>query len=431
MSFYKKLMAIVGSGLWVSVVHAQLVDVRGELSILLQEHALIIQTEQSLVSAKQQLKSADTGWFPTFSLSGEYGYEYLYRDQVDDTRLTTVQAGASISQTLWDFGKTSATIKKAQKQVSIKEAERTLQSQNLLLTGLEAYINLKKAYRVAGFARQSESNIKTQTKLENTRINKGRGYTTDALQAKVQFAGARAKRVSAEQALSIAKNRYTSVFNVPAPKDDDMPMLSLPTDLLPSTVDELMDGLVLTNPNIRRDMIGVEEARAEKERVQAVQWMPSLRLVASTSHNENQDGARGDRDSNQIGVRLDWNINLAGQSHYQVKAAIADEAVRQSQADYTVNTAKETAKNAWTGLQLAKERAGYLQDQAKIVEKYLSLARKERELGRRSLIDVLSGETSLINAQSDYSAAQADLIIASYNILRSMGKLTLSNLTNL
>ena len=38
-----------------------------------------------------------------------------------------------------------------------------------------------------------------------------------------------------------------------------------------------------------------------------------------------------------------------------------------------------------------------------MLDKALDLARKERTLGQRSLIEVLAGETSLINAQ-----AQAD-----------------------
>ncbi|MBJ7539823.1 TolC family protein [Marinomonas transparens] len=424
----KKSILMITVGLFAGTMHAESVDVKNELTQLLQDHALIVQAEQGLIAAQQQLKSTDASWYPTFSLSGNYGREHFYRDPGNDNRLSTAEFDARLRQTLWDFGKTSSTISKAQKNVSIKEAEHTLQSQNVLLAGLEAYVNLKKDYRVVRYAQRSEENIKTQTKLENTRINKGRGYTSDVLQAKSQLAGARAKRVSAEQALSASKNRYIAVFGVAAPNDSDMPMLSLPHALLPNNIDELIDGLALNNPSIRLEMARVEEARAERRRVKNIEWMPSLSLVASTSHKENQDGVSGDQDSNQIAVQFDWDINLAGQSSHQIKAAAADEAVRQSQADYMVITEREAAKNAWTDWALAKERAGYLLDQAEIADQYLSLVRKERELGRRSLIDVLSGETSLINAQSDYSAAQASVIIASYNILRSMGKLTLANL---
>ncbi|MBU1295819.1 MAG: TolC family protein [Gammaproteobacteria bacterium] len=427
----KKIAVLLGSGLLMGSVNAEPVVLDSELARLLQEHALISQADKEIFSAKQQMEAAQSAWFPTLTVSGLYGREHIDRDIGNDTKMTKSELDASLRQTLWDFGKTSGAITKAEKTVTRKELERDLQSQNLLLAGLEAYINLKKAYRVAEFARQSEENIKQQTNLEDTRINNGKGYTTDVLQAKAQLAGARAKRVSAEQVLSTAKNRYVTVFNTSVPSDADMAMLTIPAALLPSDIDDLISNVVLNNPDVRRDQASVAVATAEKERVKSNQWMPSLDLVASTQNHRNQDGVSGDRYDNEISVQFNWNINLAGQANHQVKSAAADEAAQQYQADYTLLTAKETAENAWSDLILAKERAGYLQDQAEIAGQFLELARKERELGRRSLIDVLSGETSLINAQSDYSAAQADVVIASYNIVRSMGKLTLENVKDL
>jgi adhesin transport system outer membrane protein len=52
------------------------------------------------------------------------------------------------------------------------------------------------------------------------------------------------------------------------------------------------------------------------------------------------------------------------------------------------------------------ERTNYLINQAQISGNFLDLARKERELGRRSLLDLLNGEVALINAQSDAAAAR-------------------------
>ncbi|WP_421850609.1 TolC family protein [Marinomonas sp.] len=427
----KKLMVLLGSGLFVGALHAEPVVLNTELVRLLQEHALISQIDKELLSAQQQVDVAESGWYPTLSLSGQYGRENIDREGSSVTRLNKSQLDASLRQPLWDFGKTSGVVSKAEKTVTRKELERDLQTPNLLLAGIEAYINLKKAYRVAEFARQSEDNIKQQTQLEDTRISNGKGYTTDVLQAKAQLAGARAKRVSADQALSTAKHRYATVFNTTAPVDADMTMLAMPTELLPADRAVLLSNVVLHNPDVRRGQASVAVAAAEIERVKASEWMPNLDLVASTSRQRNKDGVEGDRINNEVFVQFSWNINVSGQANHQVKSATADEAAQQAQADYTLMTAKETAENAWSDLILAKERAGYLRDQAEIAGQFLELARKERELGRRSLIDVLSGETSLINAQSDYSAAQADVVIASYNIVRSMGKLTLDNVKNL
>lgn len=46
------------------------------------------------------------------------------------------------------------------------------------------------------------------------------------------------------------------------------------------------------------------------------------------------------------------------------------------------------------------ERAEFLSNQVSMAANFLELARKERELGRRSLLDILNGEIGLINAQA-------------------------------
>ena len=84
---------------------------------------------------------------------------------------------------------------------------------------------------------------------------------------------------------------------------------------------------------------------------------------------------------------------------------------------------EEQARHAWSNLQTARENAALLRNQANISAEFLELARKERQLGKRSLIDVLSGETNLINAQSDAASAESDVVIAGLTLLSVMGQL--------
>ena len=84
---------------------------------------------------------------------------------------------------------------------------------------------------------------------------------------------------------------------------------------------------------------------------------------------------------------------------------------------------EEQARDAWSNLQTARENAKLLRNLADIAAEFLGLARKERQLGKRSLIDVLAGETNLINSQSDAASAESDVIIASISLLSVMGQL--------
>jgi adhesin transport system outer membrane protein len=88
---------------------------------------------------------------------------------------------------------------------------------------------------------------------------------------------------------------------------------------------------------------------------------------------------------------------------------------------------EEQAKNTFEQLQVAQENAGFLDNQANIAGEFLALAREERQLGRRSLIDVLSGETAEINALSDAETAKSQVAITAYTLLFILGKLDISS----
>ena len=84
-------------------------------------------------------------------------------------------------------------------------------------------------------------------------------------------------------------------------------------------------------------------------------------------------------------------------------------------------------RTTWDGLRTAQQNAQFLTNQARISNEFLELARKERQAGNRTLLDVLGGETALINAQADAIAAKIEVLINSYTLLSLMGGLTLDS----
>ncbi len=84
---------------------------------------------------------------------------------------------------------------------------------------------------------------------------------------------------------------------------------------------------------------------------------------------------------------------------------------------------EQQVRDAWDNLNTARENAMLLRNQANIAAEFLTLARKERKLGKRSLLDVLNGETNLVNAESDAASAERDVDIAAFTLLAVMGKL--------
>ena len=89
---------------------------------------------------------------------------------------------------------------------------------------------------------------------------------------------------------------------------------------------------------------------------------------------------------------------------------------------------KQMLRTTWDGLKTAQQNAQFLTNQARISGEFLELARQERQAGNRTLLDVLGGETALINAQADAIAAKIEVLINSYTLMSLMGGLSIESI---
>lgn len=390
---------------------------------LLERHKLVKAAESDVVGARERVQTAVGGWYPRLNLSSHYGKEAQNNFATEDTNLVTREFDISLTQLLWDFGVVNSQIRTAQLQLEQFQAQLIAARQDVLLRALSAHVNVRRAYEVSTFAKQSEGNIKRQAALEDALVERGAGLSTDVLQAKVTLAGAEARRVQSEGALEVATNTYRTLFYEFPGDPAKLERLNLPAFLLPETVDEAVALALEGNPSLRASAIGVRIAEQTVETTRATGFFPTFELVQEFKFKKDVAGTVGFEREVLSKVQFTFPFNLGFTAVNTLRAAESDSnSAAQRVADLR-DQVEEQARNAWSTLQTARENAALLNNQANIASEFLELARKERQLGKRSLIDVLAGETNLINAQSDAAAAENDVLIASLTLLSVMGQL--------
>ncbi|MBF0427031.1 MAG: TolC family protein, partial [Magnetococcales bacterium] len=308
-----------------------------------------------------------------------------------------------------------------------QQLENSLQlaRQDLLLEGITAYISLLRAHQTLEFAQQSVDNIQKQAGLEESRVDLGSGFPTDVLQAKSQLAGAQARLSRARGGLINAINHYRSLFEEEPPTRDQLHPLHVPPDHLPATLAEVTRLTRAENLQLKNAELGQGAADLEIDRVKADELAPKLNLVSEAKLSRNDNGVAGNKEDKAIRMELSYAFNTGFSGFAALTSAREQKLAVASRAQDTRMSVDEQARNAWQGLMTARENADFLENQVRIAQEFLRLAQEERLQGRRSLIDVLSGETTVINAQSDAAAATADVAIAAFTILKVTGKLTL------
>ena len=174
-----------------------------QLEKLIDTHKRILATKATVNSLGEGLHASEKNLWPEVSLTALQGHEH--RNNVEgtaNTGLAISEFDVTVTQPVdvWNVKRNAVEISYLQFQQGQLNLQQTIQS--VLLEAITATIGLRTAAVVENYARTSVINIKNQAQLENAKVEKGAGLSTDVLQAKIQLAGAEARLSLSKGALS-------------------------------------------------------------------------------------------------------------------------------------------------------------------------------------------------------------------------------------
>lgn len=384
-----------------------------------------IKSAQSDLDKESLTAKAKMGdWYPNIKLTSWAGREKIDNPAATaDTTLNASENDLTFTQLLWDFGKTSAAVRQADLKVDKKSTSMEATRQQVIVEAAAAYVNFYRALEVRDYAVRSEQNLMRQFQLEQSRLEAGAGKSSDVQQVQATLSGASARRARMDLVLQQASNRFFNEFGRYPASAAALVKPAIPADLLPANVDEAVKRAMEANPvlaNARTDL-NVEREAVLEERANSL--LPKLEFIHDYKRKSDIAGIAGVKTENFSKVQFTWDLDLGFAGRHKVDAAEFGVAKASSDLTDAERNVTERSRNAWQTLDVAKRTKGYLDSQVAAAEKFLELARKEQQAGKRSLLDVLSGETVLMNAQADAVSAEADILLSAYNLLLVTGKM--------
>jgi adhesin transport system outer membrane protein len=380
-------------------------------------------------AAGESIEAAKGSYYPALNITGTYGKEkQLKPTGTDNASMVSREIDFVVTQRLWDFGATDATVNMVKLQRDQTGAALQTTVSGVLLRAYTVYMNVLRASQVQRFAIESEKNVRLQTKLEDELVESGAGATTDILQAKVQLAGAMARRVQADGALELAKHAYWGVFLKKVSDVSDMLPPRLPRDKIPRTQDEAVEIALKNSPILESSNIDTLISKEAVKQSFASSYGPTFDGIVDSKLKRDVGTTAGTQTEVFAKVQFSFPFNLGMTATNTIKASeLASTSSTYRYADAR-NQLEMRTRSAWQQLLTTQANAKLVKNQARIAAAFLELAREERKLDKRSLLDVLSGEVALINANSDAASAEADIAIAVVTLLDAMGALTVEDL---
>jgi TolC family type I secretion outer membrane protein len=408
----------------ISNIHAE--TMRSAVDKMLANHDRILAAKADLAASENRMdETFANSWMPALDVTTHYGHERRMQKAVGtDTDMESRELDLTLTQRVWDWGQAFADMEAGRYQKKQMVEAMDLARQTLVLDAITSYYNLDRTKKMVDFAEKSADNIKRQGEVEDIRVSLGKGYSADVLQVKTQLAGAEARLVQSKGAMLLATNHIKSVFLRPA---DEVASLEVPEpqyDLMPKTVDEVVFRAIASNPQAKQMAYMADMLKSQGDSLFKSTFFPTVNAILEYKMKDKVSGTDEFEEETfgKLEISFPFNLGLSGVD--TVRASRRDtEAANRRYRDILL-VIEEQARSAWSNLHTARENAVLLNSQADLAEKFLDLAREERKLDKRTLLDVLNGETALINARSDAASAEADVKIAFYTLMQTMGALS-------
>lgn len=323
----------------------------------------------------------------------------------------------SAELTLLDFGRRQIGIEIAKESVLATRAALVDVEQNVLLAAVRAYVDVRLAQEVVALRQSNLRLITQELRAARDRFDVGEITRTDVSIAEARLAASRAALAAAEGQLRVAREAYKAATGA-YPHG----LAALPkAPALPRTMEEAQGVARATHPLLKQAQHQVTIADLQVELAKANR-RPTLGAGATLRTDDN------DQQAQSYGLTLNQTIYAGGRlSALQRKALAGKDAARAGLQQTAVGILQNVGV-AWANLAVASASIEASDLQIRAAQAAFDGVREEAAAGTRTTLDVLDAEQELLDARNARLDAEAQRYVAVYQVLATMGLLTVDHL---
>lgn len=337
---------------------------------------------------------AKSAWFPQISLSGMSGQSRT--TDSSGSMNNNAAWGASITQLVYDFGRTNNTIDQQSKQRDSYRFRLMSTLTSVAEKAAIAYIEILRYQALVGAAEEGMTALDNVRQLSEFRANAGLNSRSEVLQTETRLAGMQATLEQYRAAHDSAVARFSVLTGITAHRYQPLPDILALEQVPLSSIDYTQI------PAVMAAKAAEEASRYAVESTKSQHW-PTVSVRGSRTRYDNTSRNYWD---DQLQVVVDAPIYQGGAVSARVAQAQASRKMAASQVEQVKFEIQQKASVAiadWRGAQ-GREQAGDLQHRNAVRTR--AVYKDEYKLGKRSLNDLLSVEQDVY--QAAYSRIVAD-----------------------
>jgi outer membrane protein len=401
-----------------------------------------------LRATDEELAKAQSGYRPNIDINADYGLQNL-NSAIRPPKLANGKAptpgqiaaneasfrrndgqthpgGFSVvlNQPLFEGFRTVNAVKAADARIMAERASLVDAEQKTLIDTIRTYMDVLRDSATVTLRQNSLQLLKNEARATAERFAAGEMTRTDVAQAKARESEALAALELSKAVLRNSLAEYERlVGHIPTRLTD-------PTGFeraLPTRLEDAVRAAMGANPQVIQAAY-MEAASQHDIRKILGEMLPDVRLQAQ--HNERFEPTPliNQQVSQSISARVNVPIYQSGEIEARVRQAKQEHQGRLQDIEAARARARSSAIGAFAQVQAQRAQLAAVRQEVKALGDSLAGVREEQKAGTRTLLDVLNAEQEEVNAKVQAVRARHDLVVASYILLQSMGRLTAADL---
>jgi adhesin transport system outer membrane protein len=417
---------------WADVDAEQKIDwmqLHEMLPRLIVENEKVKAAELDYESAVETLKSEYSAYYPqvTITIGNEWEDDRTPAKGTHPANTIThdskhgIKKSITITQMIWDAGRTSSVIDKAKHTAQQAYYRLELAKEDVVMEAINAWLNLQKAHNTHEANKKVEANAKITLAMTIEKVKKGEGSKLEQLQIEQQYRTYQTLAMTSRLGLDSAIQRFQNVWRFFPHNIGQMPTpIADLLGIIPHQGTE-----VTHNTTLRIAKMDINIAR-EQLRFSEAEFKPRIDGKLSYTEKDGELAGGYDTDDSQkeeyrADITMTWKLfgggkrkHLRNADHSKLNAAL-------HRYDDVKRTTDEQFKNAWNNYVLVEKNLETLKRTVEINSEMYQLTLADFKAGNSPIMAVFGMKTAHIMSEVAYKNAQIDWQIARYQLHKLLG----------
>ncbi len=405
------------------------------IELALRVQPAVVQARGAVTTAQNGKREALGAWLPSISSSGSYGvasnsrYNSATGTFVSAARKDSYSAGLSASLTLFDGFQRNANSRSASATLESADAKLTNQQFQVVLQVKQSFFNALAASELVRVSETQIQRAEEQLKAAQEKLAAGSATRSDTLRSRVELGNAQLSQLNAQTQLATAEANLARLIGYDGPVqavgDSNLyTMAPLDTAALRAELLQTAPSVVAAEADAKAAAAAVAVSRAA--------YFPSLRGSFSNTWSgpvgigndpvTNQPDYLSFRRQWQARLSLSWDIFNGFTREGNMSRSVVNRESAAAQADDARRLASAQLTQQLAALQSARSQIGIAHASQAAAEEDLRVVRERYRLGAATIVDVLTSQVTLDQAEVSVVQAQLNFLVARAQLESLLGR---------